>query len=327
MKRASRSGVRYSGFWTAGDNLRKTIGTVTGVPRDRIELSTRGFSVPVLLWPSPRKYKVNRIRGARTAAYLQQPAPQAAVDAGAMVRGHPVRRVLKPFHWRSVRRWLEPVERDKKPSLICFCWYYVSTMTERFRNAVDTFRNNGGILRMSEAVQAGISRRTLYAMHDEGVLERLSRGVYRLASLPSLEAPDLVAVSTRVPNGVICMISALAFHGLTTQIPHAVDIAIARGAEKPRIDYPPVNVYWFSGEAFTSGVETRTIDNKRVRVYGAEKSIADTFKYRNKIGMEVALEALRNWRARRQSNLERLLAYGRVCRVERVIRPYLEAMA
>lgn len=199
-------------------------------------------------------------------------------------------------------------------------------MEERFREAVNAFRNNGGILRMSEAVEAGISRRTLYAMRDEGVLEQLSRGVYRLASLPGLEAPDLVAVATRIPNGVVCLISALAFHDLTTQIPHAVDIAIARGAEKPRIDYPPVNVYWFSGEAFTSGIETPEIDGKLVRVYGPEKSIADAFKYRNKIGMEVVLEALRNWRARRGSNVERLLEYGRVCRVERVMRPYLEAM-
>ena len=199
-------------------------------------------------------------------------------------------------------------------------------MAERFKEAVNAFRNNGGILRMSEAVQAGISRRTLYAMRDEGVLEQLSRGVYRLASLPGLEAPDLVAVATRIPNGVVCLISALAFHDLTTQIPHAVDVAIARGAEEPRIDYPPVHVYWFSGEAFTSGIETPTIDGRPVRVYGAEKSIADAFKYRNKIGMEVAMEALRNWRARRESNIERLLDYGRVCRVERIMRPYLEAM-
>jgi predicted transcriptional regulator of viral defense system len=199
-------------------------------------------------------------------------------------------------------------------------------MAERFKEAVNAFRNNGGILRMSEAVQAGISRRTLYAMRDEGVLEQLSRGVYRLASLPGLEAPDLVAVATRIPNGVVCLISALAFHDLTTQIPHAVDVAIARGAEKPRIDYPPVNVYWFSGEAFTSGIDTHKIDGEFVRVYGPEKSIADAFKYRNKIGMEVALEALRNWRARRESNIERLLDYGRICRVERIMRPYLEAM-
>jgi len=200
-------------------------------------------------------------------------------------------------------------------------------MTERFKGAVGLFRKRGGILRMSEAIQAGISRRTLYAMRDDGVLERLSRGVYRLASLPGLEAPDLVAVATRVPNGVVCLISALAFHDLTTQVPHAVDVAIARGAEKPRIDYPPINTYWFSGKAFTAGIETPTVDRRKIRVYGAEKSVADAFKYRNKIGMEVALEALRNWRGRRRTNVERLLRYARLCRVEQVIRPYLRAVA
>ena len=162
-------------------------------------------------------------------------------------------------------------------------------------------------------------------MRDSGTIEQLSRGLYRLAELDGLAAPDLVTVARRVPNGVVCLISALAVHELTMQVPHAVDVAVARGAEKPRIDYPPVNIYWFSGEAFNSGIETHRIDGQPVRVYGAEKSIADAFKYRNKLGVEIALEALRIWRARRPSNIERLLAYGRICRVERVMRLYLEA--
>jgi len=200
-------------------------------------------------------------------------------------------------------------------------------MKDRFKTAVGVFRSNGGLLRMSEAIRAGISRKTLYAMRDEGVLERLSRGVYRLASLPGLEAPDLVAVATRIPNGVVCLISALSFHDLTTQIPHAVDVAVARGAEKPRIDYPPVNIYWFSEQAFVAGIETPTIDDKTIRIYGAEKSIADAFKYRNKIGTDVALEALRIWRRRRPSSIERLIECARICRVERIVRTYLEAVA
>jgi predicted transcriptional regulator of viral defense system len=199
-------------------------------------------------------------------------------------------------------------------------------VSERFQAAIETFAANGGVLRMAEAISAGISRKTLYAMLDEGVVERLSRGVYRLTSLPSLEAPDLVAVATRVPNGVICLISALAFHELTTQIPRAVDIAIARGAEPPRIDYPPIHVYWFSGTAFTEGVETPTVDGMKLRVYGPEKTIADVFKYRSKLGIDVALEALRGWRQKRASNVETILHYARICRVERVMRPYLEAM-
>lgn len=200
-------------------------------------------------------------------------------------------------------------------------------MNEQSKTAVEIFRRHGGILRMSAALDAGISRRTLYAMHAEGILERLSRGVYRLSSLPGLEAPDLVTVATRAPNGVICLISALAVHELTTQVPHAVDIAIVRGTEKPRIDYPPVNVYWFSGEAFSSGIEVHTVDGTQIRVYAAEKSIADAFKYRNKIGLEVALEALRTWRSRRQTKIEQLLDYARVCRVESIVRRYLEAMS
>jgi len=179
---------------------------------------------------------------------------------------------------------------------------------------------------MSEALAAGLNRRSLYALRDAGTITQLSRGVYRLASLPELEAPDLVTVATRIPTGVVCLISALAYHDLTTQIPHAVDIALPRGAEKPRIEYPPVSFHWFSGSAFTSGIETPTVDGKKLRVYSAEKSVADAFKYRSKLGLDVALEALRTWRARRGAVVERLLEQARVCRVERVMRPYLEAV-
>lgn len=199
-------------------------------------------------------------------------------------------------------------------------------MKNQFAAASTIFRRHGGILRMSEAIREGISRRTLYAMRDSGVLEQLSRGVYRLASMPGLEAPDLVTAASRVPNGVICLISALAFHDLTTQVPHAVDIAVPKGTETPRVDYPPLNVYWFSGKAFTEGIETRMTDGVALRIYSAEKSVADAFKFRNKIGMEVALEALRSWRKRRGARVEDLLAQAKNCRVERVMRPYLEAV-
>lgn len=199
-------------------------------------------------------------------------------------------------------------------------------MKDQFAAASTIFRRHGGILRMSEAIRQGISKRTLYAMRDSGALEQLSRGLYRLASLPRLEAPDLVTAASRVPNGVICLISALAFHDLTTQVPHAVDIAVPKGTETPRVDYPPLNVYWFSGPAFSEGIETRTIDGVAVRIYSAEKSVADAFKFRNKIGLEVALEALRNWRKRRGTQVEDLLVQARNCRIERVIRPYLEAV-
>lgn len=178
---------------------------------------------------------------------------------------------------------------------------------------------------MSDVLSAGISRRTLYAMRDRNIVTRLSRGVYRLASLPDLGAPDLVTVSARITSGVVCLISALAFHDLTSQIPHAVDIALQRGASVPRIDYPPIKIHWFSGAAFSSSIETPIVDGQAIRIYSAEKTIADVFKYRHKLGLDIALEALKMWRTRRGSTIERLLEQARTCRVERVMRPYLEA--
>lgn len=196
----------------------------------------------------------------------------------------------------------------------------------RFKEAVEIFRERGGTLRTSEALRAGISRKTLYAMHEDEEIERLSRGLYRLASLPGLEAPDLVTVSKRVPKGVVCLISALAVHELTTQVPHAVDIAVPPGTEPPRVKYPPINVYWFSGPAFESGIETPVIDGIPIRIYSREKSVADAFKYRNKIGLDVAIEALQTWRTQRRATIEQLFEQARICRVERVMRPYVEAL-
>ena len=135
-----------------------------------------------------------------------------------------------------------------------------------------------------------------------------------------------MAVAVRVPEGVLCLISALAFHELTTQIPHEVYLAIRRGAEPPRVEHPPVRVIWFSGNAFSEGIETRQMDGVPVRVYGREKTIADCFRYRNKIGLDTCLEALRLYKQQRKLNVEALLHYGQLRRVTSVLRPYLEAL-
>lgn len=198
------------------------------------------------------------------------------------------------------------------------------TTTERARKL---FRTHGGTLRTTDALAAGIHPRTLYAMRDTGEVEALARGVYRLGNLPPLSNPDLATVATRVPHGVICLISALAFHELTTQVPHEIHVAIARTARRPRLDYPPLRVYRFSSEAFDAGVETRSIDRIPVRVYSAEKTLADCFKYRNKIGMEVVLEAIRSYRRRRRPRFQQVFEFAKLCRVERLMRPYLEALA
>jgi len=195
-----------------------------------------------------------------------------------------------------------------------------------FEMGKKVFRRHGGVLRTSEAIRLGIHPRTLYAMHDAGVLECLSRGLYRLSDLPPLGNPDLVAVALRVPAGVICLISALAYHELTTQIPHEVYLALPRGAEPPRLDHPPVRIFWFTGRAFAEGIDKHQVDGAPIRVYGVEKTLADCFKYRNKIGLDTAIEALKRYISGRRVDVEKLLAYARICRVEKVMRPYLEAL-
>jgi predicted transcriptional regulator of viral defense system len=150
--------------------------------------------------------------------------------------------------------------------------------------------------------------------------------VYRLADSSPLGNPDLVTVATRVPGGVICLISALAFHELTTQIPHEVHVALQRGAEEPRLDHPPIKTCRFTGEAFTEGVETHELDGVSVRIYSPEKTLADCFKFRNKVGLDTAVEALRFYRERRSINVDDLMRYAVICRVKKVIRPYIEAI-
>ncbi len=191
--------------------------------------------------------------------------------------------------------------------------------------AKQIFRCHDGILRTGEALNQGIHRRTLYAMRDTGVLERLDRGLYRLADLPPLSDPDLVTVARKIPQGVICLISALHFHNITTQIPRAVSIAVNRGTEPPRLSFPPIQIYWFSGEAFAAGIEEHSIENTTVRVYSVEKTLADCFKYRNKIGMDTVLEALEFYGERIKPKPRKLMQFARICRVEKVMRPYLEA--
>ena len=191
----------------------------------------------------------------------------------------------------------------------------------------EIFRAHGGQLRMSEAISHGLSRYRLYALKDQGVIEQISRGVYRLADLPPVGNPDLVTVSLRFPQAVICLISALSWHGITTQIPHAVSVAVPRDARLPSLDYPPILAHRFSDASFKAGIELHNIDGVQVRIYGAEKSIADCFKFRNRIGMDVVLEALQLYRQRMKFDSGKLLSYARACRVENIMRPYLEAIA
>ena len=193
------------------------------------------------------------------------------------------------------------------------------------KTAEATFRAYGGQLRMSEAVRHGITPYTLYTLRDRGIVELVSRGVYRLADLPPLSDPDLVTVGLRYPDAVVCLVSALAYHGITTQIPHEVSVAVTQTSRLPSLDYPPVRAHRFSKASYSAGVETHRIDGAMVKIYNRDKTIADCFKFRNRIGMDIVLEALRLHRDRNGLDLGALLGYARACRVEKVMWPYLEA--
>jgi predicted transcriptional regulator of viral defense system len=188
------------------------------------------------------------------------------------------------------------------------------------------FRKHGGQLRMSEAIRHGITRYMLYSLRDKGVIEQVSRGIYRLMEMPPISNPDLVTVSLRFPRAVICLVSALAHHEITTQIPHEVSVAVPRDSRRPSLDYPPLRAHRFSDTAYTSGIEEHRIDELFVKIYNPEKTLADCFKFRNKIGMDVVLEALKLYKVRKKLNLGELLKYAKICRVEKVMWPYLEAM-
>jgi len=192
--------------------------------------------------------------------------------------------------------------------------------------AIALFREHGGTLRTAKVLRLGISPRTLYALRDTGVLEPLARGLFRLVDLPPLSSPDLVIVAHKIPQGVVCLVSALAFYELTTQIPHSVDLALESGSTRPRLTFPPVRVFWFSGAAWNQGVEQHELDGTKVPIYGPEKSVADAFKFRRRLGIDLAIEALKAYRMRPDFNVNKLLHYARICRVEQVISPYLEAL-
>lgn len=193
------------------------------------------------------------------------------------------------------------------------------------KRAIDVFRRRKGVLRTMEAISLGIHPRTLYELRDAGVLEAVSRGVYRLAEVEWSVDPDLLAVAARVPRAVICLASALVVHELTTQIPRTVDIALPPGGSGPRFSRPKIRVHRFSGASITEGIESRIADGVTIKLFNAEKTIADCFKFRNRIGLDIALEALRLYRSRRKQNFPALMRYAKIDRVDAIMRPYIEA--
>jgi predicted transcriptional regulator of viral defense system len=184
-----------------------------------------------------------------------------------------------------------------------------------------------GLLRASDLDTISSPRVVLTRMTAAGLLERVGRGLYRLPDAQISEFESLALVATRVPQAVFCLLTALQFHGLTTQLPRQVWIAMPRGSHSPQIDYPPIRTVQMAGSAHLVGIEEHLCSGVKLRIYSPAKTVVDCFKHRNKIGLDVALEALRDaWRMRKAS-ADDLWRYAQACRVANVMRPYMEVVA
>ena len=182
------------------------------------------------------------------------------------------------------------------------------------------------IFSAAEAAAAGVHPQTLARLVDRGTVERVSHGRYRLPGAEITEHHGLVIATSAAPKSVVCLLSALRFHDVTTQNPSEVWLAIERRSRAPKLDYPPLRVFRFSGGAFTRGIERIAVEGRHVRIYSLAKTIADLFKYRHKVGLEVAVEALRESIRSRKVKPGQIDPFARICRVREVMRPYLEAL-
>jgi len=197
--------------------------------------------------------------------------------------------------------------------------------TDRDRTLKLARRRQGVTAR--ELTHSGIHRQVLSRLVADGKLERIARGLYRVAERAATEHYALAIAAATVPQGVVCLLSALQYHGIGTQLPSEVWMAIDRRARRPALRFPPLRIVRYTGAALKEGVERHRVEGRSVRVYNLAKTVADCFKYRNKIGLDVALEALREaWQGRRVT-MDELDRYAAICRVQRVMRPYLEAVA
>jgi predicted transcriptional regulator of viral defense system len=192
--------------------------------------------------------------------------------------------------------------------------------------ATTAFMSAGGVLGTAEALASGVEERTLYWMREAGLVEPLSRGVYHLAALPLPAYPDVAAVLKRVPNAVLCLVSALQFHEIGTQVPAAVQIALPTGVKAPRIAYPRIERFSMSVGAISVGVEMHDLSGSPIRVFDLPKTVADCFKYRSRIGQDVAIEALQESIRSRRATPAQIMRYAKVDRVEQVMRPYVQAL-
>lgn len=199
-------------------------------------------------------------------------------------------------------------------------------MTTKEKKFIEFLKKRGGMVSYKEIIKAGFNKAFLKDYLDSGRIQKVDRALYGLSDGFTLSNPDLVAVSIKVSKGVVCLLSALAFHEATSEIPRYVNIAIPRGAWANKINYPPVKFYHFESKAWEAGIEKYKIEGYQIKVYSLAKTVADCFKFRNKIGMDVAREALKITITEKGVQPKEIMQYAEICRVDNVIKPILEAM-
>jgi predicted transcriptional regulator of viral defense system len=198
--------------------------------------------------------------------------------------------------------------------------------TRDLASALKLFRTHGGTLRTRELLELGVHTDALYELRESGKIVELDRGLYRLAEVSEAEHPDLALVAARAPNAAVCLISALSYHDITTQIPSSVHLAVPRGHYRGISLSIPVTVYRFDAKTFKEGLETQQIGGKPLKIYSPARTVVDCFKFRNKLALDVAIEALRLARQRKRVQNRDLLRYARMLRVEKPMSPYLQAI-
>ena len=220
------------------------------------------------------------------------------------------------YQWNSNDRHL-PTSAD-----VLYSW----TMANVSVPKLSPFLRRNSVIRTRDLARLGLPRTALEAPLADGKISRISRGIYAVSGHAVSEHHSLAQAAVRIPSGVVCLLSALVFHELTTQSPHEVWLAIDRKARRPAGGFPPLRVVRFGGDALDKGIELHQIDGIPVRITTAAKTVADCFKYRNKLGTPIAIEALRDGWARKKFTMDELWDMARVCRVQNVIRPYVESL-
>lgn len=202
----------------------------------------------------------------------------------------------------------------------------MNTDSKNHKNDIMEMVRKTGVVRAREVREAGLHPEYLRKLCKSGQLIRTGRGLYVLAGGDFTEHHSLAEACKRVPHGIICLLSALSFYEIGAQNPHLIWMAIDRAMRKPKVDYPPIRIFRFSGPSLKEGIEEKKIEGVSVRVYNPAKTVADCFKYRNKVGIDVAIEALKEcWRSRR-CEIDELVHYAKICRVQNIMQPYMEAI-